>query len=261
MRNNIITLSGIVVGILLCASISVSVVRPALALVDASSSPDVTDSSTTVDSASSTDTIVPDSGIDAIVPGAASSTDEAVATSTEASAPAEQEASATPTSPPPAGLTEVHIIGTKYTDYFTDGTSLTSYPGDPAIDSHFSEPNAPIPTHEGLTWVHTVGQPLYDTPSGDLEVGDYAVQSDGSLIENAHFVSSTSTPEIISSPEVPPPTAPSSPDTSSSPPDSTPAGDSTENASAPSTDTSGENSASTTNLYSRIKDLFDDVGR
>ena len=35
---------------------------------------------------------------------------------------------------------------------------------------------------------------LYDTPSGDLEVGDYAVQPNGSYIENAPpFVSSTST--------------------------------------------------------------------
>src|SRR6266481_2252268 len=86
---------------------------------------------------------------------------------------------------PPAGLTLVHIIGTKYTDYFTDGTTTFAFRGDPAIDSHFSEPNAPIPTHEGLTWVHTTGGYLYDTPSGDLEVGDYAVQSNGSYITNA----------------------------------------------------------------------------
>jgi hypothetical protein len=76
-------------------------------------------------------------------------------------------------------------VGTKYTDYFTDGTTVTAFPGDPAIDSHFDVPDAPVPTHAGLTWVHTSGGYLYDTPSGDLEVGDYAVQSDGSLIENA----------------------------------------------------------------------------
>jgi hypothetical protein len=251
MRNNIITLSGIGVGILLFASISVSVVRPAL--VDASSSPDVTDSSTTVDSASSTDTIVPDSGTDPIEPGAASSTDENVATSTEASAPPEEVAAAPVAPNPPAGLTEVHIIGTKYIDYFTDGTTLTSYPGDPAIDSHFSEPNAPIPTYEGLTWVHTVGQPLYDTSSGDLEVGDYAVQSDGSVIENTHFVSSTSTPESISSPEASPPSAPSSSDSSSNPPDRAPAGDTTVSATAPTADTSDQNSASTTNHACPVK--------
>jgi hypothetical protein len=137
---------------------------------------------------------------------------------------------------PPAGMTEVHIIGTKYTDYFTDGTTVTSYPGDPDIDSHLSEPNAPIPTHEGLTWVHTSGQNLYDTPSGDLEVGQYAVQPDGSYIQNAPpslpFVSSTSTP-ISDTPTDDPVTASSSSaDTSSSSSDSVqPA--STESSSAP----------------------------
>jgi hypothetical protein len=89
----------------------------------------------------------------------------------------------------------VHIIGTKYTDYFTDGTTITAHPGDPKVDSNLNAPNAPIPTHEGLTWVHTTGTYLYDTPSGDLETGDYAVQPNGSYIENAlPFVSSTSTP-------------------------------------------------------------------
>jgi hypothetical protein len=95
---------------------------------------------------------------------------------------------------PPAGLTEVHIIGTKYVDYFTDGTTTISFPGDPNIDAHLSEPNAPIPTHDGLTWVHTTGQPLYDTPSGDLEVGDYAYDANGTLVVNQPpIVSSTST--------------------------------------------------------------------
>jgi hypothetical protein len=103
-----------------------------------------------------------------------------------------------PTEPPPQGLAEVHIIGTKYIDYFTDGTTITSYPGDPKIDSNFDKPNAPIPTHDGLTWDHTAGQNLYDTPSGDLEVGDYAVQANGSYITNAPpFVSSTSTPAVL----------------------------------------------------------------
>jgi hypothetical protein len=58
--------------------------------------------------------------------------------------------------------------------------------------------DAPIPIHEGLTWVHTVGQNLYDTPSGDLEVGDYAVEANGDYVENSPpFVSSTSTPEAM----------------------------------------------------------------
>ena len=100
-----------------------------------------------------------------------------------------------PTEPPPAGLTEVHIVGTKYIDYFTDGSTTIEVPGDLKIDGNLDKPDAPIPTHEGMTWVHTIGQNLYDTPSGDLEVGDYALQPDGSYIQHAPpFVSSTSTP-------------------------------------------------------------------
>lgn len=100
-----------------------------------------------------------------------------------------------PTEPPPARLAEVHIIGTKYIDYFTDGSTTIAVPGDPNIDGDLDKPDAPIPTHKGMTWVHTTGQNLYDTPSGDLDVGDYAVQADGSYIQHAPpFVSSTSTP-------------------------------------------------------------------
>ena len=103
------------------------------------------------------------------------------------------------------------------------------HPGDPAIDSNFDKPNAPIPTHAGLTWDHTNGGYLYDTPSGDLEVGDYAVQPSGSYIENAPpFVSSTSTPAVLrglgtgsAAPTMlgaATSTVSSSPDTSSAPP-------------------------------------------
>jgi len=107
-------------------------------------------------------------------------------------------ASSTPVAEqPPQGLTQVHIIGTKYTDYFTDGTTITAYPGDPKIDANFDQPDAPIPTHVGLKWDQTNGTYLYDTASGDLDLGDYAVQPDGSFIENAPpFVSSTSTPAV-----------------------------------------------------------------
>ena len=102
--------------------------------------------------------------------------------------------------PPPQGLTLVHIICTKYTDYFIDGTTTVAFPGDPNIDSHFNVPDAPIPTHDGLTWAHTTGDNLYDTPSGNLEVGEYAVQADGTYIANAFpFVSSTSTAPALES--------------------------------------------------------------
>jgi hypothetical protein len=72
----------------------------------------------------------------------------------------------------------------KYIDYFTDGTKTYPFPGNPDIDSNLNKPNAPIPSHSGLTWVSTSGMDAYDTASGDLEVGDYAQESDGSYISN-----------------------------------------------------------------------------
>jgi hypothetical protein len=87
-------------------------------------------------------------------------------------------------SPSKPTLKLVHVVGTKYIDYFTDGTKTYSYPGNPDIDSNLNKPNAPIPSHAGLTWVSTSGMEAYDTPSGDLEPGDYAQESDGSFISN-----------------------------------------------------------------------------
>ena len=78
----------------------------------------------------------------------------------------------------------VHLIGSKYVDYFTDGSKTYSFPGNPDIDSNLNKPNAPIPTHGNLQWVSTSGMEAYDTPSGDLEVGDYAQEADGSYITN-----------------------------------------------------------------------------
>jgi hypothetical protein len=61
----------------------------------------------------------------------------------------------------------------------TDGTIVTAYPGDPAIDAHFDKPNAPIPhCPDGQTWHHTSGMPGFYTPSGELEVGQYALVGD-----------------------------------------------------------------------------------
>jgi hypothetical protein len=156
--------------------------------------------STTPDTAENTEATAPADATDTAPAADATTVGDAPAgtTPTVSDDAATTSASVAPTEPPPQGLAEVHIIGTKYTDYFTDGTTITSYPGDPAIDSHFSEPNAPIPTHEGLTWLHTAGEYLYDTPSGDLEVGDYAVQANGKYISNAPaIVSATSTPEVL----------------------------------------------------------------
>ena len=78
----------------------------------------------------------------------------------------------------------MHVVGTKYIDYFTDGTKSYSFPGDPALDSNLNMPNAPIPSHKGLTWVSTKSMEAYDTSSGDLESGTYVQEADGSYISN-----------------------------------------------------------------------------
>ena len=78
----------------------------------------------------------------------------------------------------------MHVVGTKYVDYFSDGTKTYSFPGNPDINSNLNKPNAPIPSHAGLTWLSTSGMDAYDTPSGDLDVGDYAQAADGSYISN-----------------------------------------------------------------------------
>jgi hypothetical protein len=97
--------------------------------------------------------------------------------------PAQTQTQSQPISSKPT-LKLVHVVGTKYVDYFTDGTKTYSFPGDPKIDGNLNKPNAPIPSHAGLTWVSTSGMEAYDTTSGDLEVGDYAQEADGSYISN-----------------------------------------------------------------------------
>jgi hypothetical protein len=212
MKIHIVTFAGISVLVLFALVLaSIFEIRLASAQADATSSPAIS-ITTPIALVASTST--------ALLAAVASSTPAATATSTmpaitstqlamtadassasdvttsTTSASASTTAVSTPiVEPPPKGLAKVHIIGTKYTDYFTDGKSVTTFPGDPAIDSNFDKPDAPIPTHAGLTWDHTSGGYLYDTPSGDLEVGDYAAQPNGAYIENAPpFVSSTSTP-------------------------------------------------------------------
>lgn len=96
-------------------------------------------------------------------------------------------------------LREVHIIGTKYTDYFTDGSTVFSFPGDPEIAKNFDKPNAPQPSHEGLMWVQTTGTHLYDTPSGDLEIGTFALQQNGTYVAylaTTTIANATSTPYL-----------------------------------------------------------------
>ena len=205
MKTNIIAPVGIgLIAFFALASAAIFEIRVVSAQVDATSSlPSSTDATNTLpDLVASTSTaLIAD--IASSSPAATPASDATTTIGTVDSASATVATSVLSTStpaiePPPKGLAKVHIIGTKYTDYFTDGKTVTAFPGDPAIDSHFDVPNAPIPTHGGLTWDHTSGGYLYDTPGGDLDVGDYAVQPDGSYIENAPpFVSSTSTPVQI----------------------------------------------------------------
>ena len=97
-------------------------------------------------------------------------------------APAQSQVQSQPSSKPALKL--VHVVGTKYVDYFTDGSKTYPFPGNPDIDSNLNKPNAPIPSHGNLKWVSTSGMEAYDTPSGDLESGNYAQESDGSFISN-----------------------------------------------------------------------------
>ena len=172
-------------------AISIAVVAPLVAVIVvgvlkiplAAAQVDATSSLTTEKFSTSTETTSTD--IDTI--GTAPSDTTSISSS---STPATESA--------PQDLTLVHIIGTKYIDYFTDGTKTYTFPGDPEIHAHIAEKDAPIPTHEGLTWVHSTGQYLYDTASGDLEVGQYALQPNGTYIQKAHpFVSATSSAAAI----------------------------------------------------------------
>jgi hypothetical protein len=78
-----------------------------------------------------------------------------------------------------------HVIGSKYIDFFTDGATIFSFPGDPLIDANLNKPDAPTPTHGNLTWVSSKAMEAYDTTSGDLEPGTYALETNGSFITNA----------------------------------------------------------------------------
>ena len=75
-------------------------------------------------------------------PASASSTTPATdASSTSATppaqtqTPAQSQAQSQPSSGKPT-LKLVHVVGTKYIDYFTDGTKTYSFPGNPDIDSN-----------------------------------------------------------------------------------------------------------------------------
>ena len=107
-----------------------------------------------------------------------------VAPPAQTQTPDQSQAQSQPSNGAKPTLKLVHVVGTKYIDYFTDGAKTYSFLGNPDIDSNLNKPNAPIPTHGNLTWVSTSGMEAYDTASGDLESGDYAQEADGSYISN-----------------------------------------------------------------------------
>jgi hypothetical protein len=155
------------------------------AQTDASSSTTTSDlppsTTTATDTAGTTDTTTPSTP-------AVDQASTSAPTATTATAPA-------PPLPAPVqatsvSLTLVHMAGTKYVDYCTDGSKVTAYPGDAAIDAHFDVPNAPTPKCPGgQTWDHTSGTYAYDTQSGDLGVNQYAQLSDGSYV--VHYPAQT----------------------------------------------------------------------
>ena len=147
MKANIIAVTGIGLLLLFVAGFaSIFEIRLASAQVDATSSPPSSIDATTTPlvleaPTSSTPTEDAASSTSAVTPADDSAGTTVVTSSSSTSTPA---ASA----PIVAGdgPTLVHVIVTKYTDYFTDGTTTIAVPGDPDIDSHFNVPNAPIPT-------------------------------------------------------------------------------------------------------------------
>jgi hypothetical protein len=203
MKTNNIAIAGISLLVLLVVGFaSVFEIRLASAQVDATSSTSVATEATTTPPILDTSTTTPAENSASSTPAseAPSTGSDATTTTSQASdteATSSPSTSKPPIEPPPAGLKEVHIIGMRYSGYFTDGSTTVAIRRDPATDPNFDKPDA-IRTPEGMTWVHTTGEWFYDTPSGDLELGDYALQPGGTYIQNAPpFVSSTSTPAEI----------------------------------------------------------------
>ena len=160
MKNSVIAFSAasvLVISLIIIGTFKTGIVSALTATTtDATSTAsDTTTASTSPASASST-TPATDASSTSVTPPA------------QTQAPAQSQAQSQPSSKPTLKL--VHVVGTKYIDYFTDGTKTYSFPGNPDIDRNLNKPNAPIPTHGNLQWVSTSGMEAYDTPSGDLEI-------------------------------------------------------------------------------------------
>src|SRR5215831_15224868 len=150
MKTNMIKFVGASVVVALVA-IGSTIVRPVLAQVDATSTEAVASSAAATPVAdrspvaTSTRDTVASSTAPASVPAesnAASTTPAATppdTTTSQGKAQASAEGVAhgkPPTDSPPPGLALVHIVGTKYVDYFTDGTTTITVPGDPNVDGN-----------------------------------------------------------------------------------------------------------------------------
>src|SRR5262249_52829354 len=158
MTANITKLIG--AALIIASTIGVAVVRPVLAQVGATSttvaasstsvtSTDAASASTTVSvAASSTPPMSAPADSSATSTTPAATPPDTTTSQGKAQASAEGVVHGKPAvDAPPAGFTEVHIIGTKYVDYFTDGSTTIAVPGDANIDGNLDKPNAAIPTH------------------------------------------------------------------------------------------------------------------
>jgi hypothetical protein len=176
MKNSVIAFSAVsvlIISLIIIATFKTGIVAALTATTTDAASivSDTTTASTSSTSASSTPPATDASPTPATPPA-------------QTQTPDQSQAQSQPSNGAKPTLKLVHVVGTKYIDHFTDGTKTYSFPGDPDTDSNLNKPNAPIPTHGNLTWVSTSGMEAYDTPSGDLDVGDYAQESDGSYIYN-----------------------------------------------------------------------------
>src|SRR5258708_6522964 len=134
MKTNIVASAGIGLLVLFAlAFASIFEIRLASAQVDASSSPPIALDTTTTPQVLGASTSTAPIGNDSSSTSTITSVTDATSSTTVATSTPTSSAPAV--EPPPQGLTLVHIIGTQYTDYFTDGTTVTAFPGDPTIDS------------------------------------------------------------------------------------------------------------------------------
>ena len=141
MKNSVIAFSAasvLLISLIIIGTFKTGIVSALTATTtDATSTAsDTTTASTSSTSASSTPPATDASSTSATPPA-------------QTQAPAQSQAQSLPSSKPTLKL--VHVVGTKYVDYFTDGTKTYSFPGNPDIDSNLNKPNAPIPSHGNLT--------------------------------------------------------------------------------------------------------------